>query len=136
MAKAKTGLTRSEKAKRDARISQDWAVRAVTLEREKVEMIAKHGDEKRQLHQTIRDMRAEYQEHLLAGMLLMREMIRTKLKENDTVASIALQHTNIGIKALVPYVELGLMKLTPEGLELYCESVLRRLAAEKAKEST
>lgn len=122
------------KMKKDER--QRLLDRIATLEREKVDVIAARGTEKLRFQEALRDSRKEMNKHLLAGMLLMRETIRTKLKQasDSRTGAIALPHTNVGIKALQPFIEVGLMKLSPEGLELYCESVLRRIGEEKAED--
>lgn len=104
--------------------------RVSALEAGRVEMIAKHGDEKRQLQEAINSLREEWRQHLLAGMLLVRETIKTSLRQDKTVRGFVLSHVNLGIEELVPFVEAGLMHMSPEGLELYCESVLRRLDAQ------
>ena len=54
--------------------------RIAKLEREKVDVIAERGTEKLRFEETLRDLRGEMNEYILAGMLLMRESIRTRLK--------------------------------------------------------
>jgi len=97
------------------------------LEREKVSMIADHGTAKLRFEEMLRDQREEMNQYVLAGMLLMRETMRAKLRMNSTVEAIAMQHTYVGIKALMPYIDTGLLGLNVQSLTIFADRVAELL---------
>lgn len=121
--------SKMEKGERDRLLE-----RIRTLEAERVQFISDRGIEKMRFEEMLRDQREEMNKYVLAGMLLMRETIRAKLRTNSTVEAVAMQHTDVGIKALMPYIDTGLLGLNVDSLGIFSSRVAELLKVRKDDE--
>lgn len=116
-------MTDEEKSARERLLD-----RIAKLEREKVELIAKHGQEALMYRDKLVDCRKEMNEQFNSGLLLMRELIRVRMREDERIdAETVRQCTDIRPGDMSMYVDNGLYHLRPDALALYAEMVWQKI---------
>lgn len=91
-----------------------------------IEVIAKTRNAEIQEH------REELNQYLLAGMLLMREVMLAKIRKYGPDLTNAGM-PRVGVKALAKYVDKGLLHLNAESLQIFSDRVVELLEAEALK---